>query len=278
MRHELRVNLRYPDVDGDWQDIAVLPAPDGDGPVWPVTVEPEITMCGSGWLDGYMFDSDLLERRLAEYIGDNGLGEAIFLSMNEGQEDRGTYWVDKRDCYRLGETSIPLSHARAVCVEWRLAHIIETNADLANAVHGTSNRPRPRRVPIHTGGMRIRKNPATGRFEVVDTELNAVMATCKHEPMAEAVLSLYVSPWAALNIQGGTADCVTLPWGLEGVLDVLIVDWDNDSSDPAEVQGGVLVTSEDGEQAVACVYSPDVRHPDGTTMVDRAVSEYQNQT
>lgn len=274
MRHVLQVSIRWPDTDGNWQDTAILPQ-ETSGPDWPVAVEPNITIQGDGWLDGFTFDQDLLEQRLTQYIGDNGVGEWIFMAINEGQEKQGCYFIDKSDCYRLGETSIPLEHARACVIEWHLRHFIETDAELTNACSGAGNVPVPRLDTRQ--GLRVKKHEVTGRFELWDVQENILLASCKHEPMAEALGCLYTFPFVSLNIEGGMAQDVTIPWGLANTLKVLVVDWDNDSNDPNDIQGGVGIVTEDGKQAAACVYEPSVRHPTGSADVDRAVSAHLDQ-
>ncbi len=278
MRHELRVWIKWPDGDGDWQSTVVTTNPDEHTPI-PVIVEPEITMQGANWLDGYTFDSEALEEKLQPYIGDNSLGEAIFLSMNEGQEECGCYFVDQSECYGRTDRAHQLPNARPVCVAWSLAHIIETNGDLANACAGNSSAANPRRAPAPDDeGYTFHKefNHSNDRWRITrkhDSEPDDHLATVQTERLADIMLAMLNSPEIVITVRQGMIEAVCCPYDFLPTVQFIVVDRDYACDEP-ESDNDVEVIDESGNTIRAYVSQPDLCHPTGASDSDRLVDAF----
>ena len=196
MRHELHIWVRWPDNAGEWQFASVSTNEDKHTPT-PVQVEPEITIQGDRWLDGYTFDSEAIENKLQPYIGENSVGEAIFLSMNESMEKRGSYYYDKRDS----------CCGRPCVVDWELRHILTTNNDLVNARRGESNAiPMLSYAPsvaTENYTFRTERQEANGRWRIVRSQPigdEEIIAVVKTEGMANLFMAILVDPESTIDM------------------------------------------------------------------------------
>ncbi len=263
MRHQLRVQVCYPDVDGNWQYIAVKPVEDRAEEYFPVAIEEEVVIQGTSMQPGYTFDNRLGEDRLAPYCGSNAYGEAMFCAINEGQEQHGCYYVNQRDNER--------GH-RAVCVEWELRHVIENDADLVAACRGESAAPVPRPVVDRPTDRVVTRELPNGRWCVETRTGGGWVATTRTKGLADALRDLMANPCqCVIGFSGGHSQ-VTLPYGLIPYIEVFEIDLNGENPTWGGTYEGFV--DENGNNRRISVRQANPAQPTGAADVDRAIEAF----
>jgi len=265
--------VHWPDVDGDWQTDVVAPDAENGVNVFPVTIENDIVFQGSGMHPGFMFDNGQVEDLLKPYIGENNLGESMFMYVNESKQRNGCYFVNRYECRPNGGT-------RAVCVEWELVSVIETNNDLRLACRGDQDEADRFAVNYgrgcpEDGHFSKRFHRPTDKwniFKIVENEPEDHLACVDTERIADILIAMLNGPVIAVHVEDGQVQGMVCPYDFPPTVQMLVVQTgsDLDTRDSRAVE----FTSENGEEQWAHVYQPALTHPVGANDVDRAIQSF----
>lgn len=251
---------------GEWEHIVIT---NRDHLPTIVRVEDDIVFGGGEMQPGLNWDTERIEQLLEPHIGMNSLGEAMFMNANETPCREGSYKLDGSEC----PDKIPK------LVEWRIINYAETVAELSSAIQA-SQAIRP--VLDHPADdVRYEKsyNRPNDKWRVTkytldpddNTWMDDHIATLDTEALADLLIAVCQGVTVYIGVEQGLVEALTVPAILLHRIDAKVVDFDVQSNNPADINGGVVFTSEDGEQVVCSVLETTVRCGNGANNIDRAI-------